>query len=244
MWWLKTMRISGPPSESMLVSKVGIRLLEPYWSEWPALPPRATMVSWDWAVVKGHVWVWGPTAARRGCANVCGPWNYWRAYRCQWSVMPPEALLISKGVATSGDILIWIEWPELSVSWCWHPAWAAAEGHVWVCSLTVARVCIDVWGLCCLWLMLPHGTMEDLTPVTWAWKNCLSGRTIPSHGKLATVPWAWKPEPTIDGAWKTTPQLAFCSNGRSGISRGSPPPPPHHVHGQGDPMTWMMENWF
>lgn len=33
-------------------------------------------------------------------------------------------------------------------SW-WHPGLAAAEEHVWVHSPAVARVCVDIHGLCC-----------------------------------------------------------------------------------------------
>lgn len=59
-----------------------------------------------------------------------------------WSVMRPEAMLMSVGCAVGRDHvnlsgLCWHLMP------CWYPAHDATEDHVRVCGPTAARVCVN-----------------------------------------------------------------------------------------------------
>lgn len=82
--------------------------------------------------------------------------------------------------------------------------------------------------------MLTHGTMEDLTLGLGHRKIALV-KELPLPRKIDHSAMSiGRPAPTIDGASSAMIDLALREKELA--------PPPHHVHGQADSMTWMIEN--
>lgn len=131
------------------------------------------MQTWEaFTAIQGHGGIW--LLSR----NIYGPWYYsiqnpWRwTWWCNMMMLPPKATQIDAWVlgtrtytATSAHDV--------------NQASAAARGHVWVCSPTVARVFVNVgvsyyhWRLCrCLWYGLSPETMLVVRfsqPYTSSW---------------------------------------------------------------------------
>lgn len=82
----------------------------PFGCLWFVQPPASMLMSVGHAAVKGPVDVsglsshlWPCLALWSYCVDVRGPCYHQRAFRCPWSVMPPEIMLMSVGQATTGD---------------------------------------------------------------------------------------------------------------------------------------------
>lgn len=100
----------------------------------------------------------GLTCSQEPCL---GPWHYnskglcW----CLWLLLPLKVRHMPR-VSTVTWVHFNIQQPccdrgqaDLMGLWChlwewWHPVQATAKGHVWVCSPTSARVCVDIHASC------------------------------------------------------------------------------------------------
>lgn len=97
---------------------------------------KALVMSLGFAVLEAHMDVTGLFSLLSLYRGLC---CHPEPFICQWLVLPPIAILMSKG-QTAGQELGWSEWhmqpPGATLM---SPACAAAEGHVWVSRPDIAR---------------------------------------------------------------------------------------------------------
>lgn len=126
---------SGQTPESLFMS-------EAYISIWAVIIWMAYTITrcyahvWAQAAAMGHIWICDPAAARIWI-DVHVSYCPWRLITCPGSGEPPKTILVSKSLAATRAILIWV--------FC-----AAIRGHsvIWVKLLT--RACLGLCS-CCNW---------------------------------------------------------------------------------------------
>lgn len=94
-----------------------------YWSEWPALPPSAIMMS-------------RPKLQSRAMSEsvtllliFLGPIKHWRLYKCPGSGTPQQTMSVSGNHATTESLPIWVDWVATHGQGDLQTQ-SAAEGHV------------------------------------------------------------------------------------------------------------------
>lgn len=105
---------------------------------------------------KCHIWVHIPTAAMLS-VDVPAPYGHWQPGRCPWSVLQPEAMLMSKGESCCHQRPYRCEWLALTPEAMLISVWSGLSLR------TLSRSVILLWSGPCLWSVMSPESMRKPT---------------------------------------------------------------------------------
>lgn len=124
----------------------------------------------------GHTCI--TTRSYWSCLNVCSPYYQQWLCRCTWSVLWPEAKLVSVGHIANGGHIDHIDGSGLSATWGHGDVqvYPATRNYVWVYAPIAAGFCVDI--LCSHrrpWRIIRSVLLPEVMLISVAYAACRVG---------------------------------------------------------------------